>query len=119
MVPEEAIDAEDAEHARSAVAAHLDRLADRGMAATGQVLHSVGDHAAAGRVLARHADEVDARTVAVGRSPRGPVAQFTDGSFTTALTRAAHTTVVLLRPDEEPHELTPDAMAELREASRR
>jgi ACDE family multidrug resistance protein len=114
VVPEQAIDAEDAEHARAAVTAHLDRLAGYGIAATGQVLTSVGDHAAAGRALARHADDVDARTVAVGRSPRGPAAQFTDGSFTSALTHAATATVVLVRPDDVPHELTADAMAELR-----
>lgn len=114
VIPDQAIDPEDAGHARVAVTEHLDRLAAHGIAATGQILISVGDHAAAGRLLARHADDVNARTVAVGRSPRGPVAQFTDGSFTTALTRAARTTVVLVQPDEAPHELTPDAMAELR-----
>jgi MFS transporter, ACDE family, multidrug resistance protein len=65
-------------------------------------------------VLAHHADDVDARTIAVGRSPHGPVAQFTEGSFTIALTRAASATVVFVRPDEAPHELTADTMAELR-----
>jgi MFS transporter, ACDE family, multidrug resistance protein len=114
VVEEMAIDAEDREAAREAVAAHLDRLAGHGIAATGQVLTSVGDHAAAGRALAQHAADVDARLVAVGRSPRGPAAQFADGSFTTALTHAASTTVVLVRPDESPHELTAAAMAELR-----
>jgi nucleotide-binding universal stress UspA family protein len=114
VVPDQAIEPEDAEHARAAVAAHLDRLAGDGIAAGGQILVSVGDHAAAGQALAEHANAVGARTVAVGRSPRGPVAQFTDGSFTAALTRAADTTVVLVRPDAEPHELTTDAMAELR-----
>jgi MFS family permease len=114
VMPELAIDPEDAQHARAAVRAHLDRLAALGIAATGQVLVSVGDHAAAGRALARHADEVSARAVAVGRSPRGPVAQFTDGSFTTALTHAADTTVVLVRPDQAPRELTPDALPTLR-----
>jgi nucleotide-binding universal stress UspA family protein len=98
VVEELAIDAEDAEHAHAAVQDHLDRLFAQGIAATGQVLTSVGDHAAAGRVLAQHADDVDARTIAVGRSPRGPVAQFADGSFTSALTHAAARTVVLVEP---------------------
>jgi MFS family permease/nucleotide-binding universal stress UspA family protein len=114
VMGEQAIDEEDAEHARAAVTAHLDRLAEHGIAATGQILASVGDHACAGRVLAQHANDVKARTVAVGRSPRGPVAQFADGGFTAALAHAADTTVVLVRPDHEPHELTADAMAELR-----
>ncbi|WP_405066424.1 MFS transporter [Kribbella sp. NBC_01510] len=98
VVEELAIDAEDAEQAHAAVLDHLDRLFAQGIAATGQVLTSLGDHAAAGRVLAQHADDVDARTIAVGRSPRGPVAQFADGSFTSALTHAAARTVVLVEP---------------------
>ena len=106
VVEELAIDAEDAEQAHSAVLGHLDRLAAQGIAATGQVLTSVGDHAAAGRVLAQHADDVDARIIAVGRSPRGPVAQFADGSFTTAVTHAAARTVVLVEPGKAPYRLT-------------
>jgi MFS family permease len=118
VVEESAIDAEDAWHAHSAVLAHLDRLAAYGIAATGQVLHSVGDHASAGRALAQHAEQLDARTVAVGRSPRGPVAQFADGSFTAALTHAAARTVVLLEPDHAPYELTSSSLGELRGRSR-
>jgi ACDE family multidrug resistance protein len=57
-------------------------------------------------MTARYANQMDARTVAVGRSPRGPLAQFADGSFTHALTRAAARTVVLLEPDRAPYELT-------------
>ncbi|MEU8607077.1 hypothetical protein AB0C29_03625 [Actinoplanes sp. NPDC048791] len=73
-----------------------------------------GDHAAAGRALASHAEDVQARTVAVGRSPRGPAAQFADGSFTAALTRAAASTVVLVTPDETPRRLTAATLPELR-----
>ncbi|NEA17232.1 MFS transporter, partial [Streptomyces halstedii] len=69
---------------------------------------------AAGRALARHAREIGARTVAVGRSPRGPLAQFADGSFTTALTHAADRTVVLVETDDAPRHLTADSLAELR-----
>jgi len=110
VVEESAIDAEDAEQARSAVLHHLDRLFAHGIAATGQVLTSVGDHAAAGRVLAQHADEVDARVIAVGRSPRGSVAQIADGSFTTALTHTAARTVVLLEPGKAPQQMTDDSL---------
>ncbi|MFF4896203.1 MFS transporter [Streptomyces sp. NPDC001068] len=115
VVEEQAADTETAEEARAAVTAHLDRLAAQGVAATGQVLDSVGDHAAAGRVLARHAAEVRARAVAVGRSPRGPLAQFTDGSLTTALAHAATCTVVLVDPAEAPRPLTASALDELRD----
>ncbi|MFJ8158626.1 MFS transporter [Streptomyces sp. NPDC094468] len=115
VVEEQAADTETAEEARAAVTAHLDRLAAQGFAATGQVLDSVGDHAAAGRVLARHAADVHARAVAVGRSPRGPLAQFADGSLTTALAHAATCTVVLVDPADAPRRLTASALAELRD----
>ncbi|MEU3984424.1 MFS transporter [Streptomyces sp. NPDC026672] len=116
VVEEQAVDTETPEAARAAVRAHLDRLAARGVAATGQILTSVGDHAAAGRVLAQHAADVRARTLAVGRSPRGPVAQFADGSLTTALIHTATCTVVLIDPDTDPRPLTPATLDELRTA---
>ncbi|MFG2357024.1 MFS transporter [Streptomyces sp. NPDC048521] len=119
VVEEQAADTETHEQARAAVTAHLDRLAARGVTATGQILTSVGDRAAAGRVLARHAADVHARTVAVGRSPRGPLAQFADGSFTTALSHSAPCTVVLVDPHSEtaPRHLTEAALAELRNSA--
>jgi MFS transporter, ACDE family, multidrug resistance protein len=106
VVEELAIDAEDAEQAHSAVLGHLDRLTAQGIAATGQVLTSVGDHAAAGRALAQHADDIDARIIAVGRSPRGPVAQFAEGSFTNSVTHTAARPVVLVEPGKAPYRLT-------------
>ncbi|MFG1626837.1 MFS transporter [Kribbella sp. NPDC049227] len=115
VVEELALDAEDAEQAHAAVAAHLDRLAAHHIAATGQVLTSVGDHAAAGRALARHATDVGARVIALGRSPRGPVAQFGDGSITSAVTHAATCTVILLEPDKDPDTLTAARLRELRD----
>lgn len=114
VAEEQAVDTETGEEARRAVLAHLDRLGALGVAATGQVLGGVGDRAAAGRALARHAAEAHARTVAVGRSPRGASAQFADGSFTSALTHAATCTVVLVDPDAEPRPLTARSLTELR-----
>jgi MFS family permease len=117
VVEELAIEPEEPEAARAAVEAHLERLAGSGIAVSGLILTSVGDHATAGRVLAQHADDLDARAIAVGRSPRGPVAQFTDGSFTTALTHAAAGRVVLVEPDRAPYELTPTSLEDLRAKS--
>ncbi|MFJ4787703.1 MFS transporter [Streptomyces sp. NPDC088794] len=114
VVEEQAVDTETHDHARAAVTAHLDRLAAQGVAATGQILVSVGDHAAAGRALAQHATDVGARAVAIGRSPRGPAAQFGDGSLTTALTHTASCTVVLVDPATAPRNLTAATLAELR-----
>jgi MFS transporter, ACDE family, multidrug resistance protein len=116
VIEEMAIDPEDEDAARGAVSDLLDRLAGNGVAATGQILRSVGDHAAAGRILAQHADEVQARTVAVGRSPRGPASQFAEGSFTSALTHGTARTVVLVSPGATPHELTADVLPSLRGA---
>ena len=114
VVEEQAVATEDSATAHAAVTAHLDRLAALGVRASGQILTSVGDHAAAGRALARHAADVHARTVAVGRSPRGPVAQFADGSFTSALAHAAPCDVLLVDPEDAPHPLTPATLPELR-----
>ncbi|MDF3301474.1 MFS transporter [Streptomyces tropicalis] len=117
VVEEQAADTEDADQARAAVTAHLDRLTALGIPATGQVLTSVGDHAAAGRVLARHAADVHARAVAVGRSPRGPLTQFADGSLTTALAHAAPCDVLLVDPDSAPRPLTAVTLTALREGA--
>ncbi|WP_158791397.1 universal stress protein, partial [Streptomyces sp. NRRL WC-3549] len=114
VVEGQAVDAETDDQARAAVTAHLDRLAAEGLSATGRVLTGVGDHADAGRALARHATEIGARAVAVGRSPRGALLQFADGSFTTALTHAADCTVVLVEADDTSRHLTAETLAELR-----
>ncbi|MFI6345469.1 MFS transporter [Streptomyces sp. NPDC050560] len=114
VVEEQSADTETEEQARAAVREHLDRVAARGVTASGQILTSVGDHASAGRALARHASEVGARTVAVGRSPRGAVAQFASGGFTSALIHAAACDVVLVETEGAPRPLTADALKELR-----
>jgi nucleotide-binding universal stress UspA family protein len=114
VVEEVAIDVENAEQAHAAVRAHLDRLLAHGVAATGQLLTSVGDHATAGRILAQHADNVEARAIALGRSSHRPLAQFTEGSFAAAVTRAAHCTVVLLEPGRAPRLLSEATLDELR-----
>ncbi|WP_320781833.1 MFS transporter [Streptomyces sp. CRN 30] len=116
VVEQQAVDTESDDRARAAVATHLDRLSGQGVTASGQVLTSVGDHAAAGRELARHAAELGARTVAVGRSPRGALVQFADSSFTSALTRAAGCDVVLVDTDAEPRPLTSDTLPLLRDS---
>ncbi|MGW4304109.1 MFS transporter [Streptomyces sp. NPDC004646] len=117
VVEEQAAETESTARARAAVTAHLDRLAAHGIAATGQVLTSVGDHAAAGRVLAEHAARVGARVVAVGRSPRGALAQFADGSLTAALAHGASCDVVLVEDDGLPRQVTTATLAKLRDSA--
>lgn len=113
VIEELAIEPEDQQVAHDALVAHLDALALQGISATGLMLHSVGDHAAAGRALARHAAAVGARAVAVGTSPYGPAQQFSEGSFTTALTHDAPCRILLLRTDEPALELTQENLREL------
>ncbi|NEB77825.1 MFS transporter, partial [Streptomyces sp. SID14478] len=48
VVEQQAVETEEAADGRAAVTGHLDRLAAQGVVATGQLLVSVGDHAAAG-----------------------------------------------------------------------
>ncbi|MYT74734.1 MULTISPECIES: MFS transporter [unclassified Streptomyces] len=114
VVEEQAAETETAGRARATVTAHLARAAAHGVAAHGQVLASLGDHAAAGRALAQHAERVDARTVVIGRSPRGALAQFADGSFTSALTHAAHCSVLLVSESHQPKPLTSSDLEGLR-----
>ncbi|MFT4084627.1 MAG: MFS transporter [Nocardioides sp.] len=114
VIEDLAIDAEDAESARAAVRAHLDRLAKIGVQASGVVVHSVGDHASIGHAIADHARAVDARAIALGRSSRGALAQFADGSITSTLAQQAERPVLLLVPGEEPADISGSALAELR-----
>jgi MFS family permease len=114
VVEEQSAETETAERARATVAAHLARAVAHGVAAHGQILTSVGDHAAAGRALAQHAAQVNARAVVIGRSPRGALAQFADGSFTTALTHAARCTVLLVDESHPPKPLTSTNLEEVR-----
>jgi K+-sensing histidine kinase KdpD len=117
VIEELAIDPEDAGTAEAAVRRHVNRLAAHGIHADGHVLHSIGDHAAAGLALAEHARAVGARTIVVGRSPHGALVQFSEGSLTTTLRREAPCRVVYVTPDQQPRELTPEALVELRQAS--
>ncbi|MFI6467732.1 MFS transporter [Streptomyces sp. NPDC050538] len=117
VVEELAADTETRDQARAAVTAHLDRLAAQGVPATGQILTTVGDHSAAGRVLARHAADTGARAIAVGHSPHGPLTQFAEGSFTTAVTHAATCTVALVEPDNAPRPLTSASLSALRDGA--
>lgn len=85
IVGELAVTPESADEAREAVRAQLARLGATGVVARGLVLTSVGDHAEAGRVLARHAEEVDASAIVLGRSTSGTLARLTDAALTPEL----------------------------------
>jgi nucleotide-binding universal stress UspA family protein len=52
-------------------------------------------------VIARHAAAEHARIVAVGPSPRGRAAQFSEGSFTATLAVQTPCTLVLVHPESE------------------
>jgi nucleotide-binding universal stress UspA family protein len=110
VIEELAIDVEPEDAARAALEEHVSIATQLGVPVTGLLLHSVGDHSAAARVLARHAGAQHARVLAVGPSPRGRAAQFADGSFTATLAVQAPCTLVLVHPESELEEaLTPAA----------
>ncbi|MBO0842292.1 MAG: MFS transporter [Nocardioides sp.] len=114
VAADDAVDTESPESAAATVQGHLDRLVKKGITANGLVLHSVGDHAAAGAVLAAHAVGNNARSIVIGSSPRGRVQQLADGSITTTLTHKAGVPVLLAVAGEEPRELTPEGLVALR-----
>ncbi|NMO05113.1 MFS transporter [Gordonia sp. TBRC 11910] len=72
IVGDQAVARETAESAHALVSEELDRIAKTtDLQARGMVLYSVGDREEVGRVLARHIDRVNARAVAIRRSPGG------------------------------------------------
>jgi nucleotide-binding universal stress UspA family protein len=113
VIEELAIDPEPAEAAQRAVTRHLDALRDMHVPAVGHVLHSVGDHAAAGEALAQHAAASQARTIAIGRSPRGRVAQFSAGSLTRTLTDRAPCPVTFIDGEHAPRTLDAETLLEI------
>jgi MFS family permease len=111
VIEELAIDVEPEDAARAALEEHVAMARELGVPATGLLLHSVGDHAAAARVIARHAAAGNARIVAVGPSPRGRAAQFSEGSFTATLAVQTPCTLVLVHPESELEETVTAAAA--------
>jgi ACDE family multidrug resistance protein len=101
VVEELAIDVEPQATALAALTGHVENARSLGVGASGLLLHSVGDHAAAARALARHADDEHARVVAIGSSPRRRAALLTEGSFTATLAREVPCTLVLLHAESE------------------
>jgi len=101
VVGDLAVSPESLEEAREALRVRVDGLARRGIAARGLLLTSVGDHAETGRVLARHADAVDARAIVVGRSRNGALARLVDADVTDGLRRDENRELVLVEAPEE------------------
>ena len=92
-----AVDRESVEQARADVERHVGVLAGAGVAATGHVLRSVGDHGGVGRALARYAETVNARAIAVGGPSHGRFAALIDESATRTLLSEAPCNVVVVR----------------------
>ncbi|GAA4250153.1 MFS transporter [Dactylosporangium darangshiense] len=101
VVGDEAVDRESYEQARDRVRAHLDALAARGVPAAGHILRSVADHGHAGSVIARHAEAVGARLIAIGRPSHGGIAHMLDGSAGERLIAEAGCRVLVVPPDAE------------------
>ncbi len=85
VLDEDATSIETEEQARATVSRQVGRVAAHGVAVSGHVLASIGDHAAVGARLAAHADAAGARSVVVGSSRRATLERMLGGSAVTAL----------------------------------
>ena len=101
ILGELAADPESEESARAAVAEHVARIARSGLEVRGLVLHSVGDHAVAGRVLVQHATEADARAIVIGHSTHGLIARLFEGSFAKAVEGSQPRRVIVVGDHDE------------------
>jgi ACDE family multidrug resistance protein len=98
VVESQAVDLESLDQARLAVQARLDQLAARGLSATGHVLRSVNSPGNVGRLIARHANTVDARLVAIGVPHNGALGVLLDAEVSGPLIDEAACDVLLVRP---------------------
>jgi nucleotide-binding universal stress UspA family protein len=96
VIGDEAVDRETYDEARARVQASLDDLAARGVPASGHVLRSIADHGHAGSLIARHANAVAARLVAIGAPAHGGVAHLLDGSASQRLIAEAGCSVLVV-----------------------
>jgi nucleotide-binding universal stress UspA family protein len=94
-----AVDGEPLAAASALVAGHLRELADRNVAAEGQLLLHAGDHGAAGRLIAEYARQAGASTIVIGAPRHGGLATLMDASTSQALLRATSTHVLIVNPD--------------------
>jgi len=78
------------DEASATVADLIDQLEDRGLVARGTVIPVVGDRAETARVLLKHAADIDARAIVVGRRPHSVLARLTDTDVPDELRRHAH-----------------------------
>jgi MFS family permease len=97
VVEDVAVDRESAEEARAAVDRYVGVLTEAGIEATGHVLRSVGDHGDVGRSIARYAESVNARAIAVGGPVHGRFAALLDESATRTLLSEAPCDVIVVR----------------------
>ncbi|MGI6879460.1 MFS transporter, partial [Microbacterium sp. gxy059] len=88
VVADVALEPESDDEARRVLASHLSALEERGIPARGILLASIGDHGEVGEAIARHAEDVDARTIVLGRSENGPFARFFDADLVERIEQA-------------------------------
>lgn len=89
---------EDLDSAQAAVRRHLDQLAAMGVPAVGHVVLNAPDHAAAGRLVARHANDLGARAIVIGAPGHGGLPALMAASAGQELWRHAHCDVLIINP---------------------
>ncbi|UWP79334.1 MFS transporter [Dactylosporangium fulvum] len=103
IVGDEAVERESLAVAGKLVREHVERAAASVPAVAGHILRSVADHGNTGRLLVRHAEQLDAQVLVVGRSTGGPIARLLDDSSTQRLLSEATTDVLVVQPEEAAH----------------
>ena len=86
------------ETAEALVRAHLARLEEAGVPAVGHVLLNATDHGAVGRLISKHADELNARAVVIGAPTHGGLPALMDASASRELFSTVHCHVVIVNP---------------------
>jgi MFS family permease/nucleotide-binding universal stress UspA family protein len=86
------------ETAEALVRSHLARLEAAEVPAVGHVLLNATDHGAVGRLISKHADELEARAVVIGAPTHGGLPALMDASASKELFSTVHCHVVIVNP---------------------
>jgi MFS family permease/nucleotide-binding universal stress UspA family protein len=98
VTSEVAEDTETRQAAEAIVRRHLDQLAASGIPAVGHVLLNAGDHGAAGRMVAEHANSIGARAIVIGAPTHGGLPALMDASASREMWRHARCDIVIVNP---------------------
>jgi MFS family permease len=86
------------ETAEALVRAHLASLEEAGVPAVGHVLLNAADHGAVGRLISKHAEDLNARAVVIGAPTHGGLPALMTASASRELFNSVHCHLVIVNP---------------------